>query len=894
MSSNNGLQIFRTIRDVVEALVELQSLKGEESLIRGNLKSAIWQISTELNRNEIYELAEKGNIEDLLKVLSEYKEESEITKVEQKQSDDENLNNRTGEVNAALVDELVKAYELSLENNDGDPARAKDDFLKKYNKTPRVQEFLSRLEAVRADCKEKLQKINITGQELEVVSQTLASAVVIEESKAGEAGVASERVGEVLINKAVESFQKEIEEHEAIDKRAKMVGEEIKNEINRAIDKSSEDLAEKLKYATDLEERATLTAQKMILDHQLELAQAELLEDLVNANKTPNDNGTLKISPDILNQRDRVSSALDKITHQNLGQLDKETAIEELKRMGFDVAATGEEISKYVEKVNRLLDSNPKTALRVSQEEAQKTIAAELLRDNPQLSTQEAYEYAEMATRFEGQFLGTKREAIIISAQNELEKKQEGKEEKIKDKPSHAGLSSKLTELQMMAGVATLSPREYEEFSEKFKKLHDKAPNIPQGVGSLRLRSLDNVMSLFGKDERLRGVLNLLQRNGGIKKLGENWLLSQKDGLIGKAVAGLAKGGLAEGAQSFFTGAAFKKGLQKGLVAVSERLATTGAGKVLLSVGAKLGISAAGVASGPIGWAIIGAGFVLGGVKKLLSKVGGFMSSIGLNLKKDMEGILDSIGMNNVLGKTIAGVLGLAAAGMGLIFGGIAAISMAVIGPLMLVGVLGVFAYQMLMGGNYGTFRPSTNVGGALSQQTARQLQDPVMFTGPIPIGCPDRYPVPHGSISKGPDSGLTHGGNSSESIDIPLGVGTEIRATHTGGVSCIYDNTGYGPMIDLAGQCPLPQADGTTKTIVFKTRYAHLSAFGEFCGTEVNAGDIIGYSGGAVGSYPGQNTTGPHLHYEIVNRALGFIGKFLPGGGPTRGCQDNPVCEGF
>ncbi len=84
--------------------------------------------------------------------------------------------------------------------------------------------------------------------------------------------------------------------------------------------------------------------------------------------------------------------------------------------------------------------------------------------------------------------------------------------------------------------------------------------------------------------------------------------------------------------------------------------------------------------------------------------------------------------------------------------------------------------------------------------------------------------------------------------IDLTAKEGVPILATADGIVSKVSDRKrGFGKMIILShGE-------------VYKTRYAHLSAFNVEQGDKVKQGDVIGYVGNTGKS------SGPHLHYEVL-----------------------------
>ena len=97
-------------------------------------------------------------------------------------------------------------------------------------------------------------------------------------------------------------------------------------------------------------------------------------------------------------------------------------------------------------------------------------------------------------------------------------------------------------------------------------------------------------------------------------------------------------------------------------------------------------------------------------------------------------------------------------------------------------------------------------------------------------------------SSSYGSRWGTTHRG-----IDLAAKSETHVYAWKNGKVISANWNGGYG-------NCVLVEhADGTV------SRYAHLSGYNCSVGTEVAAGQVIGYVGSTG------NSTGPHLHFEII-----------------------------
>lgn len=106
--------------------------------------------------------------------------------------------------------------------------------------------------------------------------------------------------------------------------------------------------------------------------------------------------------------------------------------------------------------------------------------------------------------------------------------------------------------------------------------------------------------------------------------------------------------------------------------------------------------------------------------------------------------------------------------------------------------------------------------------------------------------------------------------IDYGVGVGTQLPAAGGGTIENIPDN-GTG---------------GHTVTILhdngYRTQYMHLSRFLLADGAVVDQGGIVGLSGGADGAPGSGNSTGPHVHWHMIDPAGTRINPldFLGGGG--------------
>lgn len=88
---------------------------------------------------------------------------------------------------------------------------------------------------------------------------------------------------------------------------------------------------------------------------------------------------------------------------------------------------------------------------------------------------------------------------------------------------------------------------------------------------------------------------------------------------------------------------------------------------------------------------------------------------------------------------------------------------------------------------------------------------------------------------------------------DIAFPVGTPLYAPHSG----------YVTTKPNAGSCGYMLIIGKT-TDNYYSKFCHLLGFAVSNGQWVNAGDLVGYSGGAHKEFGAGNSTGAHLHWEF------------------------------
>jgi len=220
-----------------------------------------------------------------------------------------------------------------------------------------------------------------------------------------------------------------------------------------------------------------------------------------------------------------------------------------------------------------------------------------------------------------------------------------------------------------------------------------------------------------------------------------------------------------------------------------------------------------------------GAGAAAGG-KSLLGKMGGFLKGAGRFISKPKN--LIKIGEIGLLETQAA----LAEAG-----------TVGTLGTADEVATQALVAKILSAGGKGG---PSDhgNLGTGASGSSA-----PLSFYSPVPKGT--HITSEFGKReSPGGKGSIDHKG-----IDFGTAVGSTLTAVTDGHISYLgNDAMGYGNWIEVQHD------DGT------KSRYAHMSQVSVSRGQKVTPGQALGKSGGKSGAAGAGNSTGPHLHFEILN----------------------------
>ncbi|HEX6492173.1 MAG TPA: M23 family metallopeptidase [Candidatus Dormibacteraeota bacterium] len=123
-------------------------------------------------------------------------------------------------------------------------------------------------------------------------------------------------------------------------------------------------------------------------------------------------------------------------------------------------------------------------------------------------------------------------------------------------------------------------------------------------------------------------------------------------------------------------------------------------------------------------------------------------------------------------------------------------------------------------------------------------------FVSPVD-GAPVSQPYGCTALAVEPPSRLCPQGHFHSGVDLAAPAGTPVRATLAGVAHVVVSATGYGLHVVV------------DHGVGLSSLYAHLSAALVVDGAAVAAGEVIG----AVGS--SGNSTGPHLHFEILRDGL-------------------------
>jgi hypothetical protein len=160
------------------------------------------------------------------------------------------------------------------------------------------------------------------------------------------------------------------------------------------------------------------------------------------------------------------------------------------------------------------------------------------------------------------------------------------------------------------------------------------------------------------------------------------------------------------------------------------------------------------------------------------------------------------------------------------------------------------FGISTSLGALYGAATGGPHDHGNLGVGGPNENATPTPFASPVPKATPITSPFGPRDNSTNPQISSNHKG-----IDFGTPSGTALTAITEGVVSRIGNEAkGYGQWIEVTHE------DGTA------SRYAHMSQISVTRGQKVTAGQVLGRSGGKKGQTGAGNSTGAHLHFEILD----------------------------
>ena len=184
-----------------------------------------------------------------------------------------------------------------------------------------------------------------------------------------------------------------------------------------------------------------------------------------------------------------------------------------------------------------------------------------------------------------------------------------------------------------------------------------------------------------------------------------------------------------------------------------------------------------------------------------------------------------------------AGIGAAGGAAVGAMGMGVGAGPGAIIGAL-LAGGGNALGQLFGMGGPTGN---TMNMGVAGPKETA-------LMSSPVPAASPVTSPW-------GPRRGSKTISRFHRGVDYGVRVGTPVESVGPGVVTFVGQGSGWGNNIVIK------HPNG------YSSRYAHLSSMQVGKGDKIRANQVIGKSGGKPGAPGAGNSTGPHLHFEILNK---------------------------
>lgn len=885
--------------------------QGVEKIIDEAIKNGIYNEETTLE-----EIAKANEVEKQKKEKEE-EEVKEKEEIEESREKDKEIQGKPADLEA-LVDE----YEAYLEEFKGDVKKASAMMADRHGHW--VREFVQKQQEFYQEDLKKLQEKGVERPEAMKLADKIAAeqvrveATVKEQGLEGVAEASAEVVGEKIIEQVSQKGEVRIEE------AVQEASAEVYKALNEVANQEGIKGEDKKKLISTAETVLAETTQDLLVDRKIDKIVDHLINQLPENNRRE-DNPTLtKIEAAQLEspkKREELKVVTKEAFKQAIleGDMSVGMIVSEVKKAAkVDLAGFGGIIENSLGQVSEVISQDPAAAATYVDHGVRNELVGQVLAQNPKMAVNEAAAFGNTVARVfsaKNNALNTFEVGNAVNQAKVTEQQREGKEERSAQQYRDA-----FWKISATTRITTMSAGEYQKLKENFGNISPNITNL-ESLSS-RVRALKNSFDLFEKlDPRLNKLLKRLQTSNfgqkipgvvsiagikrleggvsGLKKVG--WIqkfFGTVQSPLGQAVFSIATNGLTiDTAGALVIGIMGRTGMKGALRFVGGRVVESTAGKAVIKGGTwvlgKLGI-AVGLQAAPIvGQVATVVMFIpdlVNIIKKPLQVIGGLLDSLGINILGDMKKGLEDMGIKGLPGMLMAGMVGLGAAIVSIpaLLGGVSLLPLAPILVGTLGGIQGFSLYQSTnLAARFTPGRP-IGMGGAENAGTVGVGIGVTYFNGPIPPGCPSGWPINGpGIVYTGPHSIGTHQGSSAEAIDIDAAPMTPIVATHPGVAVCLVDtvdyNGGYGNYIDvIGGECKLT-VNGVDQNRVFKTRYGHMAAFANKCGQAVNTGDVIGYMDSTG------NSTGTHVHYEIVGGVLGDINQYLPKAIPVGCVNSNP-----
>ena len=357
------------------------------------------------------------------------------------------------------------------------------------------------------------------------------------------------------------------------------------------------------------------------------------------------------------------------------------------------------EAKKIRIEIEKWKDTNSGDITNFKKEEFKKDFINEAKKLNPNLKAEELNQIKEYGQLVSNTLLNENildnQKDVVLQANNSY---------------SPGKLENSWTDLKSLTTFLTKKPEEIKEIKNKYE-------NIKNGLNGVNLpnnritRSFDNVLSGFD-NQGISGLFSRTQNYLGwadrIDKLTGGWLNKTMSKVGGQLTGDFAKNSL---------GTLAEQGFQKGFSTILNGVlsggvkAATSAGSAAVA-GAEVAAGAAASATG-IGAIVVAAMAVLKKIKEIGGKIA---EKLGISLKKDLQEAFGKAG-----GAIINGAIFI----VGLPVLLIGAVSAAIVAPILLLVLGGLFGYQMLMGNSISSLVPATNT-TSISTSTSNESGAPV------------------------------------------------------------------------------------------------------------------------------------------------------------------------